>query len=153
MRRGQFRNGAASPPARSRLGFYHAPAQTHDLLRLSQIGLHLFVSPKALQRPLCANTIGSGPGCMRCSELMDLLAAPEVVGTAAVAATRQKQAANTRTITSSIFSILKHANDARPSLQRGGGPHDVRLRRAIPRWQVGCSRCSPPAAFDRSSVS
>jgi hypothetical protein len=32
---------------------------------------------------------------MRCSELMDLLAAPEVVGTAAVAAMRQKQAANT----------------------------------------------------------
>jgi hypothetical protein len=79
-------------------GAYHAPAQTHDLPRLSHIGLHLFVSPKALHRPLWANTIGSSLCCIRCSQLMDcVLAAPEIVGTA-VNANRQKQAANTRTI-------------------------------------------------------
>ena len=33
----------------------YAPAHTHDLLRLSHVGLHLFVSPNALQRPLCAS--------------------------------------------------------------------------------------------------
>ena len=74
-------------------GAYHAPA--HDLPRLSHIGLHLFVSPKALHRPLWANTIGSSLCCMRCSQLMDCVL--EIVGTA-VTANRQKQAANTRTI-------------------------------------------------------
>ena len=76
-------------------GAYHAPAQTHDLPRLSHIGLQLFVSPKALHRPLWANTIGSSLCCMRCSQLMDCVL--EIVCTS-VTANRHKQAANTRTI-------------------------------------------------------
>jgi hypothetical protein len=60
-------------------GAYHAPAQTHDLPRLSHIGLHL-LSPKALHRPLSANTIGSSLCCIRCSQLMDcILPAPEML--------------------------------------------------------------------------
>ena len=153
MRRGQFRNGAASFPARSRrwllsctctnARFAAIVPNRPALVRFAES----FAAPSLLQHNrllaglyalfridglLTCGTGGCWYCCVRCNE---------------------KQSANTRTITSSIFSIFKHANDARPSLERGGGPHDIRLRRAIPRWQVGCSRFSPPAAFDRSSVS
>ena len=49
-------SGPSDMPARHRNAIaVYAPAHTHDLLRLSHVGLHLFVSPNALQRPLCAS--------------------------------------------------------------------------------------------------
>ena len=49
-------SGPSDMPARHRdVIAVYAPAHTHDLLRLSHVGLHLFVSPNALQRPLCAS--------------------------------------------------------------------------------------------------